>query len=596
MVMVVDQHNSGLSYIVDGQQRFTTLLLLLSSLRALTTDEDLKTEISRTFCASPFKSTSSPSKPKLTIRDAENQFFQEDILGTKDSDWSELRKMKNSALVKPNSPLTDAKKCLLNNAKGLYRLLSAKAAAYSKDRLPPLDGASDEDGGHTPAEHQTYQNEFYRELTKYILQYCCLVELTTNDEESAYTLFNSLNSRGMPLSKMDLLKSDLLGGLPVAERLSNVEQWEHYETEIGLKTFSRLSLYLNSTMAAATPVSVAKTTSSSAYTGLVQRANNMTSYPFTPYAKASPATDDLADLLGINEPPSATETLLPSDTPHDASRVLNGYVYPYCRNLLAITTQGTKKPSIAHTLWWDTLSPEQQTSALEAALDQQLHRLAVLPTTEWQAMALVVLAKQPTPQTLLWFLLQLEMYAVCTHVLIQQLKTRHQRMDRVIQKLVDVPCLETALSNPELLMSKADRGAALNSIADSFSNLPANIDLYLMRRIGTLLSASYQPAPQSTIVDLPVGESDAGLSIANFTLSDKKLKKTTLEKLSSFSKVIDALGATPYCTPVSEELRKATPFDFADLQAYKNRLLAPLIQAWNLKNTQEKLAPPVLPL
>ena len=73
---------------------------------------------------------------------------------------------------------------------------------------------------------------------KYLLQKVVLVVITTNTFESAFRLFNVINSRGLPLTNSDLLKSENLRVINIERRKDFTEIWEN--DEIAYKFFNSI--------------------------------------------------------------------------------------------------------------------------------------------------------------------------------------------------------------------------------------------------------------------------------------------------------------------------------------------------------------------
>jgi len=67
----------------------------------------------------------------------------------------------------------------------------------------------------------------------YLLQKVILVQVTTTSEASAFRLFNVLNTRGMPLSNADILKSVNLSAIPKENRKHYAHIWGQLEERYG---------------------------------------------------------------------------------------------------------------------------------------------------------------------------------------------------------------------------------------------------------------------------------------------------------------------------------------------------------------------------
>ncbi len=77
-------------------------------------------------------------------------------------------------------------------------------------------------------------------LAQFIVKNCLLVVVSTPDLDSAYRIFSILNCRGLDLSHSDILKSEVIGRIPMKEQEAYTEKWEDAEEELGREAFSDL--------------------------------------------------------------------------------------------------------------------------------------------------------------------------------------------------------------------------------------------------------------------------------------------------------------------------------------------------------------------
>ncbi|NEU78970.1 DUF262 domain-containing protein [Nostoc sp. UIC 10630] len=185
--------------VVDGQQRLTTLTVLLAALRASVSKENIHILTKYLYQEDDFDPNDNVYR--LTVRERDAQFFKEYI-----QDEGGIDKLKNLHTAK----LSDSRKNFKENT-----LLFVK-------RL------------------QSFTNSQLLRLTQFILKRCFLVVVSTPDIDSAYRIFSVINNRGMDLSHADILKAEIIGKISLEQQEKYSAKWEEMEERLGRDIFKSL--------------------------------------------------------------------------------------------------------------------------------------------------------------------------------------------------------------------------------------------------------------------------------------------------------------------------------------------------------------------
>ena len=204
-IVIIKKPDESLAHIVDGQQRITTLTILLCVLRELSSNEGLQDSLTKRIFEQGDVLLGIPDRYRLSVRPRDSRFFQKNI-----QESGGL-----SGLLKQTSTnMTDSQQHVFENAK------------YLSDRL------SQRSEGQRNA------------LAQFVVQRCYLVVVSTSDQSSAYRIFSVLNDRGLDLSPTDILKADKIGGLDENIRTEYTEKWEDMEEELGRDSFRELFAHI----------------------------------------------------------------------------------------------------------------------------------------------------------------------------------------------------------------------------------------------------------------------------------------------------------------------------------------------------------------
>ena len=200
-ILLIKKNSDPKADIVDGQQRLTTLTILLSAIRFLYNEKAVKEAITEVIYQKGNKVTGAENIYRLKLRELDQKFFQE-YIQTEDG---------FERLLALNEQLKDSQENIRANA----RLFAEKLGKLTGEEMSRLAG--------------------------FIITRCYLVVITTPDMDSAYRFFSILNGgRGLGLSINDALKSEVLGKIAETKRAEYTKKWEDIEDELSRDTLSDL--------------------------------------------------------------------------------------------------------------------------------------------------------------------------------------------------------------------------------------------------------------------------------------------------------------------------------------------------------------------
>lgn len=190
------------SEVIDGQQRLTTLTILLAIVRDLAAPGGIRDSLRKMIVEQGDELLGLEAKPRLALKKRDQAFFNT-YVQTPDR-IEELVGLGDQALK------TDAQRAIRDNAKAL------------RDALVELG---------EEARHQ---------LVKMISARTFLVVVSTPNLASAHRIFSVMNARGLDLSPADIFKSKVIGELDD----EYATKWDDSEVMLGRGDFADLFLYI----------------------------------------------------------------------------------------------------------------------------------------------------------------------------------------------------------------------------------------------------------------------------------------------------------------------------------------------------------------
>jgi uncharacterized protein with ParB-like and HNH nuclease domain len=201
-IVLVKHEGEREADVLDGQQRLTSLTILLAVLRDYIGSE-LLDELDSFIVQKGNKIRNIHDTFRLNLRNKDNDFFIK---------YVQQRGGTNN--VKENiKTKTDSQQLIKENVQYLY------------DRLNALDQSTVEI------------------LPSVIATLCYVVIVSTPNFDSAFRIFTVLNDRGLDLLPSDIFKAKVIGEIPSGEQEKYTQVWEDIEISLGRNDFNKLFEY-----------------------------------------------------------------------------------------------------------------------------------------------------------------------------------------------------------------------------------------------------------------------------------------------------------------------------------------------------------------
>lgn len=197
--LVLVNVNKNQYEVLDGQQRLTTLTILLAVLRDYL-EVDYGKSIKVMIRQEGNKLIQTKDENRIELRKRDQDFFQKYV----QTDKGTLQ-LKESLIGK-----TDSQNIIRDNA------------IYFINQINELD-----------------QN-IVRALPGVIASLCYMVIVSTYNFDSAFRIFTVLNDRGLNLLESDIFKARAIGDVPQEEQDEYTKKWEEVEVALGRDRFNKL--------------------------------------------------------------------------------------------------------------------------------------------------------------------------------------------------------------------------------------------------------------------------------------------------------------------------------------------------------------------
>lgn len=198
VVLIRSAGDDPLCDVVDGQQRLTTLTMILCVLRELIGGEWARGLDNRIRQQSDV-AAGREEILRLQLRERDQDFFHK----------------------------------FVQHPGGINDLPKARPRTDSQARIK-------ENVSYLRKEIGTWDKKQRTDLAAFIVRRLYLVVVTVDNPSSAYRIFSVMNDRGLDLSPTDILKAEIMGGIDCQSRDAYAGRWETVEERLGRSRFVEL--------------------------------------------------------------------------------------------------------------------------------------------------------------------------------------------------------------------------------------------------------------------------------------------------------------------------------------------------------------------
>lgn len=193
-IVLIKEDDKPHSDVIDGQQRLITLTILISVIASRLTSNNKNNCIK--YLTEPGNDLEGLEPlPRLHLRQKDQKFFNKYI---QNLELTELISLDSESLQ------NESQQHIRENCDLLLKKLDN---VFHKDE------------------------KLVTEFCRFILTRCYLVAVYTPSQQSAFRVFSVMNSRGLNLMPIDIIKSDIIGQIPEKEQQIYTDKWEDLEVQ-----------------------------------------------------------------------------------------------------------------------------------------------------------------------------------------------------------------------------------------------------------------------------------------------------------------------------------------------------------------------------
>lgn len=202
-IVLIKEDEIPHSEVIDGQQRLTTLTILLAAIASHLSGE-LRSDF-ESYIREPGRASQGlKPKPRLALRERDRDFFAK---------YVQALEFDNLLGIDPAGLDNESQKNIQSNSRLLL------------DRLNSTFGS---DAGQLC------------DFGSFLVQRCFLVAVSTPSQQSAFRVFSVLNNRGLDLLPSDIIKAEIIGRVSPERQGEFTEKWEEIEVQTGRSGFNDL--------------------------------------------------------------------------------------------------------------------------------------------------------------------------------------------------------------------------------------------------------------------------------------------------------------------------------------------------------------------
>ncbi len=191
--------------VIDGQQRLTTLTILLVTIYHKAVNKEKFEKIKNYVKEEGNEFENLKPRPRLFLREEDQDFFEKYFQNFALDDL--LKNNPSNDLVS-----SDSRKNMVNNSKVFIKRIEEKC----------LD------------------DEKLMEFVRFLVNECFITLVSSFSEEAAIRIFQVMNARGLDLENSDIIKAELIARISKEERKKYNKEWQSMENDLTRKTFNEL--------------------------------------------------------------------------------------------------------------------------------------------------------------------------------------------------------------------------------------------------------------------------------------------------------------------------------------------------------------------